>query len=352
MKRIQDKRSAGRTTAHALLGALLSGVACSSVVVDGPVPGSTQVIFDPLNAAMLSVSGTAADDIYAVGADPGDGRGPYMLHYDGQSWQRLVTGASGDLWWISVERIEGAFYLSGTGGKILRFTPTTGEFEEWTVPGGPTIYGVWGSAADKVWAVGGDPADPQTGGLILRFDGRTWTRFDVGEIAPNGLPTLYKVWGRSAADVYIVGRSGVVLHFDGAACWRVPNDTDRTLFTVHGNRSQVVASGGVGNAVIAELQAGEFVNRADPGTVRMNGVFIPPMGPGVAVGNAVSMAFQTESGWQLADLGVDPVRDLHAVWVDPDGGIWAVGGHLSAALDQGILLYHGQAVISRDVRSN
>jgi hypothetical protein len=44
---------------------------------------------------------------------------PLVLHYDGERWQRLVTGASGDLWWISVTPIDGSFYMAGALSPAL-----------------------------------------------------------------------------------------------------------------------------------------------------------------------------------------------------------------------------------------
>ena len=52
-----------------------------------------------LPGALTSVWGTAADDVWAVGSDPGDGSGPMVLNFDGQRWFQLETGHSGDLWW-------------------------------------------------------------------------------------------------------------------------------------------------------------------------------------------------------------------------------------------------------------
>jgi len=84
-------------------------------------------ILDYMPAALLSVSGTAPEDghshghtvnfeVFAVGADPRDGRGPLVVQFDGGKWHRLLTGQTGDLWWISDHQIEGAFYMCGADG--------------------------------------------------------------------------------------------------------------------------------------------------------------------------------------------------------------------------------------------
>jgi len=84
------------------------------------------------------------------------------------------------------------------------------------------------------------------------------------------------------------------------------------------------------------------------GTPQMNGVFIPPDSRGVAAGIAGSLALRAESGWELPDTGLSTTRDFHATWVDPHGGIWAVGGDLSD-LTRGILAYSGAGTISGEI---
>lgn len=334
-----------------------NGVACSlaaAIAVIGgfaagcgsaPAPSSdnarrTQVVFSNLNAAILSISGTPDGEIIAVGADPKDGLGPYVLRYDGDSWRRLRSGAVGDLWWISVEMIDGSFYMAGTAGKILRYDPQSNEFQQFTLAGGSSMFGVWGTSAQDIWAVGGD-LEAEFGGVIWHFDGNEW------KLLEDGLPMLYKVWGRASDDAFAVGRLGTVLHFDGLNWTSMGSDTDEPLFTVHGNDSQLVASGGVGGAVLEELSHGTLVNRAAAGTVQMNGVFIGLDGQAVAVGRKASMVFRTPAGWEVQPLGIESQVDFHSVWVDREGGIWTVGGNLTSELNDGIVVYIGTKTVGR-----
>src|SRR5688572_1205303 len=56
------------------------------------------LVVESPSAALLSVSGTSADDVWMVGADGGDG--PLVLHWEGTGWQRVQSAARGDLWWV------------------------------------------------------------------------------------------------------------------------------------------------------------------------------------------------------------------------------------------------------------
>ena len=120
---------------------------------------------------------------------------------------------------------------------------------------------------------------------------------------PAGIPTLYKVWGRSESDLYVSGRLGLILHFDGTQWTQVNIDTsgadpaELPLFTVHGNATQVAATGGLLNGVIYELVGTTFENHAPPAIPQMNGIFLRPDGTAVAVGIAGTIAFRASNGW-------------------------------------------------------
>ena len=70
-----------------------------------------------------------------------------------------------------------------------------------------TLYGVWGSGPDNIFAVGDS-------GTILHYNGTAWTAMDSGSTS-----NLKGVWGSALNDVYAVGDSGIILHYNGTA-WR------------------------------------------------------------------------------------------------------------------------------------
>jgi hypothetical protein len=147
----------------------------------------------------------------------------------------------------------------------------------------------------------------------------------------------------------------LIFHYDGMEWTQVDVDTGAAdpallpLFTVHGNATQVVATGGLLAGVVYELQSNTFENLAMPGLPQLNGIFLRPDGTGVAVGVAGAVALRGVSGWQLQRPGLNTALDLHGVWVDPDGGVWAVGGDLTTSLDHGLLVYGGTATVGSTI---
>jgi hypothetical protein len=328
------------------------GAAGTATATPAPSP-RVHLVLQNLPGALLSVTGTSARDVYAVGADANDGSGPLMLHYDGQVWHRLRTGARSGLWWISVTPVDGAFYLAGANGLVMRYTPSTGQFETQATPNDQVIlFGIWGADASDVWAVGGDLSDQDAGGALWHYDGIRWSvDTSLAALRPAGVPTLYKVWGRSASDVYVSGRLGVVFHFDGSRWSEVAIDrggidpAQLPLFTIHGNATEVAASGGTLEGVILELVGDAFANRAPLGSSQFNGVFLAPDGSGAAVGIAGAVARREAGVWTLQDPAIRTDLDLHSAWIDPEGGVWAVGGELTSSLDRGIVAYGGEAAV-------
>ena len=65
---------------------------------------------------------------------------------------------------------------------------------------------------------------------------------------------------------------------------------------------------------------------------------------GYAVGRFGAFVEQRGGEW-LEARGPDTIRTLHAIWSDPAGGLWAVGGELDVRpLVSGVLAYRGKNV--------
>ncbi|MEM1414934.1 MAG: vanadium-dependent haloperoxidase [Myxococcota bacterium] len=300
--------------------------------------------------ALLAVTGTSADDVYAVGAD--QGFGPLVLHWDGSAWERLETGTEGAIWWAHAFA-DGTVFFGGSGGQILRLRD--GTFERMPVPGlaVDTVFGLWGSAPDDVWAVGGVAG---RAGFVWHYDGTAWANvplpLDMPRVSGGELPGLFKVWGDPAdGSVVIVGAGGTVLRGAprGGELTVEATAHDDNFFTVAGEGSAFAAVGGATNGVIYERGAdGAWVDRSPFGVRLLQGVFVAADGTGVASGAGGTILERAPDGtWDFVDPGLDlsMVQSLHAAWIDPEGGLWAVGGNvLSPELDRGILLHRGPGV--------
>lgn len=314
-----------------------------------PVVGELSIVLQGLPGALLSVSGRSPTDVIAVGADPGDGMGPMVIRYDGSGWRRLDSGATGDLWWISVTPIDGDFFLAGAGGLVLRFDPDSEQFTRDETPTAGLLYGIWGASADDLWAVGDRSPAGAGAALVLRNQGEGWVEVDVSGLAPPpGVRALFKVWGRAADEVYAVGAGGTALSFAGSEWQIVPSATTRNLFTVHGDDSLVAAVGGfISGAVVERPLGGAFTDVTPAAMPQMNGVFVSAAGVTVAAGVGRATAVRESTGWRVVDDSIDALRDFHAVWVDSEGGVWAVGGDLTVgSLDAGVLSYGGTQQVS------
>ncbi len=338
----------GNFAAVAVLLALVSGCPTGTP----PPQADWNRVLSGLPGGLLSVSGTSATDVIAVGANSNDGRGPLVLHYDGEQWTRLNSGASDDLWWISDRRVGDSFFMVGENGLALRFRPDSGAFEQPVTPGNATLFGVWGVRPENVFAVGGDVSEPDTSGVIWRYDGATWTAVDVASIDPDGIPALFKVWGRNESEIYAVGARGAILRYDGLTWTQLASPTTRSLFTVHGNDDLVIACGGAQSGVIIESTGGAFVDVTPAATLQMNGGFAPSTGDSITVGREGAIAYRRSGAWENEDTGLnlDVILDYHAAWIDPDGGVWAVGGNIAGEpRSEGLLSYFGAADIATEV---
>lgn len=108
---------------------------------------------------------------------------------------------------------------------------------------GHRLLGVWGSGSNDVWAVG-------TSGTIVHWDGTAWT--SVGD--PAHLETYGAVWGSSAHDVWVASSRGLVLRGTGIGTeWtaapavapaRYSWDPEAMLYALWGTSATDVWAGG------------------------------------------------------------------------------------------------------------
>lgn len=125
-------------------------------------------------------------------------------------------------------------------------------------------------------------------------DGDAGPRFRAVEIPalPSPAPNFFDVWGTSRTDVWLVGSSGTIVHYDGTAWVQEPTDTQVALRAVHG---------------LARTDAGVEVYAVGD--------------EGVTLTRGADGAWTTDASTTTEDL-----RDL--VGRDgPDAELWAVGAN-------------------------
>ena len=306
--------------------------------------------------ALLSVTGTGASDVYAIGSDP-DGGGATVLHFDGAAWADVEVGA-GDLWW-GWPSPSGDVLMVGAGSRVVRYTPSTTAYNEQflDLEGRFTLFGVWGAADDDVYAVGGNINASQYGAVVYHFDGAAWTQVELPDAAARQV-AMYKVWGRSSDDVWVCGNGGTLLHFDGAAWSLTTTPVGTSLFTCTGTDDGTLYTvGGAGNGAILRTDAaGVTVDESPAFAQTIQGVTIHEGEPlavgwgGVWYGRTGGEEAQTDddpftSVW-VAESTPLSLQDFHAVWSDGEGGVWAVGGAIrSLPLSNGTVVYRGPKTI-------
>jgi hypothetical protein len=96
------------------------------------------------------------------------------------------------------------------------------------------LFDVWGSSGSDVFAVG-------ESGTILHYDGLAWSAMSSGTSY-----WLFGVWSSSGSDVFAVGWNGTILHYDGTD-WSAMRRTYFDLEAVGGSSgSDVFAVGQYG----------------------------------------------------------------------------------------------------------
>lgn len=324
----------GRLAVLVLVFVASGGAACGETARSA----SWQRVASDEPGALLSIWGTDRDDIWAVG-----GRGelagkPTVLHFDGNAWSRVDSGATGvDLWWV-FGFDGGDVFFSGSAGTILRYR--NGAFEPMATPRKGIVFGLWGAAADDLWAVG---AGDDGRGIVWRYDGARWRDADV----PADVPAIVlKVHGQRSNEVWISCASGVTLHWDGVALARVPSGVLSSLFSIVTTPEVVIAvGGGAGIGDIVEHDASGWTTRPNLVPVAWRGVAAAG-DVAYAVGQSGVVAQRVAGNWSVVP---QPVTQLafHAAWIDPDGGLWGVGGMFDTLplTSSGFLTYYGFASI-------
>lgn len=296
--------------------------------------------------ALMAVHGRSADDVWLVGAD--HGKGPTALHYVNGAWEHVETGGLGDLWWVHALP-NGTAYFAGANAQILRYESGSIHRESTPGLGKHTVYGVWAASPSDVYAVGSAAG---RNGFIWHNDGERWTALELPSDLPQDeyrdIPAFFKVWGTSAADVWVVGDQGVVLRGNARDGFTlVRSQAGEKLFTVYAADGEVVIAGAGEHAVVLESNGGELRDATPESAPLLQGACVGPDASLWVTGLGGSIYRKHDQTFESVNPNVDfqATQSLHTAWVDPRGGFWAVGGNvLLPSLDAGIAVHHGDSL--------
>jgi hypothetical protein len=323
-------------------------VACddNDALPDSHAPLAWSRVASSDSAALLSVHGTSAKDVWMAGAD--DGKGPVVLHFDGAAWQRVETGVRGDLWWVNATA-QGPVFFAGASALVLRYQDGVCERLKTPGLGKDVLYGVWAAAANDVYAVGSSAG---RNGFVWHFDGQEFQTIALPNTLPedenHDQPGLFKVWGTSPDSVWLAGAHGVLLHGSASKGFElVRSGGNEIVFTVNARGDHVVAVGGTSSGLLLDGRGSTLSDRTPASTPLLQGVWIDDSDHVWAVGVGGTVLRSSSTGYQAQDTGIDfgANESLHSVWVDPTGGVWAVGGDvLTPNLAHGVALHGGAPV--------
>jgi len=101
-----------------------------------------------------------------------------------------------------------------------------------------SLHAVWGSSSSDVFAVG-------LSGTILHYDGSSWSTMTSG--TTEG---LNGVWGSSSSDVFAVGWNGTIVHYDGSSWSTMTSGTTEGFLGVWGSSSSDVFAVGWNGTIV------------------------------------------------------------------------------------------------------
>lgn len=254
-----------------------------------------------------------------------------MYRRDGSTWSEVALPEGTPLLnWVFGFGPDDVWVV-GEFGTILRWNGS--EWTEFPSLTEQTLWGIWGSGPDDLWAVGGGGQTVSSfEPTILRFDGTSWRQQAVPALDPVSAFQLFKVWGRSADDVYVVGMQGVVLHWDGTELRQIPVPSEgQDWVALWGNERELVLVGGRGDLQISYLADGEWTEIDDRFGPGLNGVWTGEPGTAYAVGErSTLLELDLTSGTIAAQTRMtEDLQDvLHAVH-GAGGSVVTVGGNLA-----------------------
>jgi hypothetical protein len=188
----------------------ISALACGGETVTDPPPDDV-----PIDAVVVSPPGATVSGIGATQqftAEVQDLTG-LLQQAEAVTWTSLNPEvATIDAAGMATVVASGQVTVAAEANDLVGYALLTASVPEatpvasWSASTSGTsqdLYDIWGTSSSDIYAVG-------QSGTILHYDGTVWSAMTSGTT-----DELYGVWGSTSSDIYAVGRFGTILHYDG-----------------------------------------------------------------------------------------------------------------------------------------
>jgi hypothetical protein len=277
---------------------------------------------DPL----IGIWGTSPQDVWAVGWTGSFARkggqgvwkklGPNGYGPSGNSFVHALWAGSPDNAWAALD--DGLLHWNGAEWTWLE------EVAGYRV----SFFGVWGSGPNDVWAT-------SAWSTVAHFDGARWKymywdgqqmKEGLGffENYPNGVP-IHDVWGRGPNDVWFVGASGFILHWNGATWTQMQAPAPHWLLSIHGSGPNDVWAVGHGGTIF-HYDGTQWTNHTLNMAHYLNAVWAVSPSEAWAVGSSGLVLRWNGASWTTVPVPTDAtLNDIHGtgpndLWVVGSGG--------------------------------
>jgi len=181
-----------------------------------------------------------------------------------------------------------------------------------------TLFGVWGASGTDVFAVGDT-------GTILHYDGTRWTAQISGTAG-----ALYAVWGTSGNDVFAVGGGGgPILHYNGVSWEAQTSGMTDSLYAIWGTSGTNVFAVGYSGTILHYDGTG-WTPQISETTSWLRGVWGAGGSDVFAVGFGGTILHYNGETWAQQTSGT----------ASPFYGVWGASGTDVFAVGNGDSIFH------------
>jgi len=175
------------------------------------------------NNNLYDIWASSSDNVYVVGEG-------IVLHYNGIKWNKLEIGLSDIIFFSIWGNSPDDIYIAGDSGFILHFDGFKWVQHETNVYS--QLWGIWSNSKDT-FAVG-SPWKYQS--TFLHYNGHEWKN-----IKNDYNVHLWDVWGIDETNIFAVGDSGKIFHYNGKEIQLVETKSSSRLLSIWKNNNTVYA---------------------------------------------------------------------------------------------------------------